>query len=88
MEVSLTKKWICQGGCWSLQLGERPGLNIKICFLFKFFPDMEVGVVVLIIIMVKMASTYCLLCVAYRAKYFIYIISFNINNYHVKQILP
>ena len=49
---------------------------------------MEVGVVVLIIIMVKMASTYCLLCVEYRAKYFIYIISFNINNYHVKQILP
>lgn len=48
---------------------------------------MEVGVVVLIIIMVKVVSTYSLLCVKYCAKYFIYMISFNINNYHVKQIL-
>ena len=48
---------------------------------------MEVGVVVLIIVTVKMISTYCLLCVEYCAKYFMYIISFNINYYHVKQIL-
>lgn len=46
-----------------------------------------VVVVVMIIIMVKMVNAYCLLCVEYCAKYFVYVISFNINDYHVKQIL-